>query len=236
MARLGLRAKSGLVMAIAAGLLLVVPQAFARDLLQFQTPGASEDLRKDLVGASLLQAARRDKVTDPQDLFAAARAEYSRLLGALYAKGHYSGVIHVLIDGREAANIAPLDAPSQIGRIDVTVDPGPAFTFSRAEIAPLAQKTVLPSEFTKGSIAASGVIREAVTAGVDAWRDVGHAKAATLAQDLSADHGDSTLSASVKLNPGPKLRFATPGSLPRASPIESEFFSANCKAPTVVTD
>lgn len=207
MARLGLRAKSGLVLAIAAGLLFVVPQAFARDLLQFKTPGASADLRGELMGASLLQAARRDKVTDPQDLFAAARAEYSRLLGALYARGHYSGVIHVLIDGREAANIAPLDAPSQIGQIDVTVDPGPAFTFSRAEIAPLAQKTALPKEFSKGSVAASGVIREAVTVGVEAWRDVGHAKAATLAQDLSADHANSTLSASVKLNPGPKLRF-----------------------------
>lgn len=207
MARLGLRAKSGLFLAFAAGLLLVVPQAFARDLLQFQTPGASADLRGELMGASLLQAARRDNVTDPQDLFAAARAEYSRLLGALYARGHYSGVIHVLIDGREAANIAPLDAPSQIGQINVTVDPGPAFTFSRAEIAPLAQKTVLPKEFAKGSVAASGVIREAVTVGVEAWRDAGHAKAATLAQDLSADHGNSTLSASVKLNPGPKLRF-----------------------------
>lgn len=207
MARLSLRANSGLILAIAAGLLLAVPQAFARNLLQFQTPGASDDLRDDLLGASLLQAARRDKVTDPQDLFAAARAEYSRLLGALYARGHYSGVIHVLIDGREAANIAPLDAPSRIDRIDVTVDPGPAFTFSRAEIAPLAPKTLLPKDFAKGSVAASGTIRGAVAVGVEAWRDAGHAKAATIAQDLTADHGDSTLSASVNLNPGPKLRF-----------------------------
>ena len=207
MARLGLRAKSGLFLAIAAGLLLVVPQAFARDLLQFQTPGASADLRGELMGASLLQAARRDNVTDPQDLFAAARAEYSRLLGALYARGHYSGVIHVLIDGREAANIAPLDAPSQIGQINVTVEPGPSFTFSRAEIAPLAPATVLPESFRKGAVAGSGAIREAVAVSVEAWRAVGNAKAAVAAQDLLADHGNSTLSASVKLNPGQKLRF-----------------------------
>ena len=206
-ARLGLRTKSGLALAIAAGLLLTVPQAFARDLLQFQTPGASDDLRKDLLGASLLQAAQRDKVADPQDLFAAARAEYSRLLAALYARGHYSGVIHVLIDGREAAGIAPLDAPSQIGKIEVIVEPGPAFTFSRAEIAPLAPETVLPKVFATGSVAASGVIREAVTLGVEAWRNVGYAKAAVSAQDLSADHATSTLSAAVKLNPGQKLRF-----------------------------
>jgi translocation and assembly module TamA len=206
-ARLGLRTKTGLVLAIVGALMVAVPQAFALDRIEFKTPGASDDLRADLLGASLLQAARRDRVDDPQDLFAAARAEYSRLLGALYANGHYSGVIHVLIDGREAASIAPLDAPSRIDKIEVTVEPGPAFTFSRAEVAPLPRRTVLPEEFAPGAVAKSGVIREAVTVGVEAWRNVGHAKAAVAAQDLSADHGNSKLSASVTLNPGPKLRF-----------------------------
>ena len=40
----------------------------------------------------------------PQDLFAAARADYARILNALYARGHYSAVITIRIDGREAAN------------------------------------------------------------------------------------------------------------------------------------
>ena len=207
MARLGLRAKTGLVLAIAAGLMLAVPQAFALDRIEFKTPGASDELRADLLGASLLQAARRDRVDDPQDLFATARAEYGRLLGALYARGHYSGVIHVLIDGREAASIAPLDAPSQIAKIEVIVDPGPVFTFSRAEIAPLGPRTALPKGFATGAIAGSGTIREAVSVAVEGWRGVGHAKAAVGSQDLSADHGNSTLSASVRLNPGQKLRF-----------------------------
>ena len=203
----GRHTKTGLVLALATGLLLTVPQAFALDAIDFQTPGASEDLRDDLRGASLLLAAQRDKVGDPQDLFASARAEYSRLLGALYARGHYSGVIRVLIDGREAASIAPLDAPSQINLIEVIVDPGPVFTFSRATVAPLAQGTALPKGFAAGAVAASGTIREAVSAGIDGWRTAGHAKADVAAQDLSADHGNSTLSASVKLNPGQKLRF-----------------------------
>ena len=206
-ARLGLSAKKGLVLVIAAGLMLAVPQAFAFERMEFKTPGASNNLRDDLLGASLLRAARRDKVDDPQDLFAAARAEYSRLLGVLYARGHYSGVIHVMIDGREAASIAPLDAPSQIGRIEVIVNPGPVFVFSHAEVAPLARRTALPKGFATGAVAASGVIREAVTVSVGAWREVGHAKAAVTSQDLSANHGNSTLSASINLNPGPKLRF-----------------------------
>lgn len=201
------RARTGLVLALASSLLLATPHAQALDAIEFKTPGASEQLRDDLRAASLLLAAKRDRVTDAQDLFASARADYSRLLGALYARGHYSGVIRVLIDGREAANIAPLDAPSQIDRIEIIIEPGPAFTFSRASVAPVARRTKLPAAFVVGAVAETGVIRQAVSAGIDGWRDVGHAKAAVGAQDLSADHGNATLSATVKLNPGQKLRF-----------------------------
>ncbi len=194
-------------MAFAASLTFAVTQGLAFDRIEMQVPGASEELRDDLRSASLVLAAKRDKVDDPQDLFAAARADYGRLLAALYARGYYSGVIHVLIDGREAADIGPLDAPAQISRIEIIVKPGPEFTFSRADIAPLVRGTVLPESFAPGKVAASGVIREAVGAGIDSWRDAGYAKATTAGQDLSADHRSSTLSASVLLDPGQKLRF-----------------------------
>ena len=207
MAGSGRRAKAGKAVALALALLISVPQAYALDAIDLQTPGASDDLRDDLEGASLLLAAQRDNITDPQDLLASARAEYSRLLAALYARGHYSGVIRVLIDGREAANIAPLDAPSQISRIKIIVEPGPAFAFSRASVAPIAPGTLMPKAFAVGQAAGSGVIREAVAIGVDGWRAVGNAKASVASQDLSADHGNKTLSATVALKPGPKLRF-----------------------------
>ena len=206
-ARVSLRAKTGLLLALTTGFMTAVPQAYAFQRLEFQTPGASKDLRGELLGASLLKSAQREKVDDPQDLFAAARAEYSKLLGALYARGHYSAVIHVFIDGREAAGIAPLDAPDQINQIEVVVEPGPAFTFSQADIAPLARGTELPKEFARGAVAGSGEIRQAVVSASDAWREVGYAKIGVAGQDLTADHVTSTLSASVKLNPGQRLRF-----------------------------
>lgn len=179
----------------------------ALERLEFRTPGASDDLAEALRAASLLEASELDGQTNAQDLFAAARAEYGALLGALYAKGHYSGVITIRIDGREAASIAPLDAPERIDVIEVTVQPGPAFRLSRAEIAPLAQGTALPSGFAVGQPAFSGVIREAAVAGVSGWRDQGHAKAAVAGQDVTANHRDATLSAQVALEPGPRLRF-----------------------------
>lgn len=184
-------------------------QAF--DKLEFAVVGDDKTLERNLRAASVLVLAEREKNTDPQDLFADARAEYGRLLSALYAEGHYSGVINVLIDGREAAGIAPLDAPANIGRIEVRVDPGPKFAFSRTTIAPLAKDTLLPDGFKAGEPALSGLVADAVQAGIGGWRNQGHAKAAVEAEEVVADHAANTLSAAVALDPGPRLRFGRLG-------------------------
>ena len=73
----------------------------ALEQLDFVVTGNTA-LEKDLRAASGLLAAQNSKQTDALDLFADARAEYGRLIGALYAKGHYGPEIHVMIDGREA--------------------------------------------------------------------------------------------------------------------------------------
>jgi translocation and assembly module TamA len=197
----------GLIWAAAAVICGAASTASALDTIDFTAPGADPALDASLRGASLLLAAERDKQTDPQDLFAAALAEYGRLTGTLYATGHYSGVVHVRIDGREAATIPPLDTPARIGRIEVSVEPGPLFTFSKARVAPLARNTVLPDGFALGKPAESGVIRDAAQAGVDGWRDQGNAKAAVRSQDITANHANAQLSAQIALDPGPQLRF-----------------------------
>ena len=47
--------------------------------------GGSDRLRDRLVEGSLLVAARRDSVTDTQDILAAAQADYRRMVDLLYA-------------------------------------------------------------------------------------------------------------------------------------------------------
>ena len=194
------------VVATAAVALLAGP-GMGLERLDFTAPGADKDLLAALKGASLLAASELDGQDDAQDLFAAARAEYGRLLGALYAAGHYSGVISVKVDGREAAGIAPLDAPSRIDVIEVRVEPGPAFRFSLALVAPLAPGTEMPKGFAIGQPALSGMVREAAAAGIAGWRDQGHAKAAVAGQEVVANHADATLAARIALEPGPRLRF-----------------------------
>ena len=88
----------------------------ALEQLAFTVTGGGKSLEGDLRDASGLIAAQKSDRTAALGLFTDARAEYGRLLSALYAAGHYGPVIHVLIDGREAADIAPLDAPAVIGK------------------------------------------------------------------------------------------------------------------------
>lgn len=195
---------SGIVIALG---LAASTSAFAFEGVEFTISDASTRLKKELQAASILLATEKSGTVDAQDLLADARAEYASLLNALYARGYYSGVVHVYVNGTEASNIAPLDAPSKISKILVTVDTGPVFAFSRARLAPLAKKTELPAGFAVGKTAESDVILEAVGAGLDGWRKRGHALANTASQDLAADHATATLSADIVLDPGPKLRF-----------------------------
>lgn len=195
----------GVTFAVAA--MLASPQVLALDAVDFRVSGADEGLTEALRGASLVVQQQAEGAPDAQDLFAAARADYGRILAALYARGHYSGVIRILVDGREAASIAALDAPSRIGKIDILVDPGPRFAFGGSRVSPLAAGTVMPKGFARGQVAESGVVADAVAAGIDGWRNTGHAKARVASEEVVADHDSAMLETNVTLNPGPKLRF-----------------------------
>lgn len=169
--------------------------------------GASDGITDDLSAASLTLTAAKEEGALPQDLLAAARADYARLIGVLYSKGFYGPVISIRVDGREAAAISPYEAPAVIGRIVLNVETGPRFNFGRAEVAPLAPGTELPERFAVGRTARSTVIGDAARAGVDGWRAIGHAKAGIAGQSVVADHNDSTLDVVIRLDPARQLTF-----------------------------
>ncbi len=148
-----------------------------------------------------------DGAAAPQDYVAAARADYRRLLTALYAAGYYSGVISIRVNGTEADSLAPLAAPARIDTVAITVDPGPLFTFGRAEVAPLAPGTELPDGFAPGADALADVVRQATGVARTTWRDQGYAKVAVADQSIVARHPDRMLDATVTLAPGPQLTF-----------------------------
>ena len=191
----------------AFALALAAPAVQALDAVEFQVATEDAALTRALQSASILLAAERDGQTEAQDILSDGRAEYAALLNALYARGHYSAVIHVYADGREVATIPPLEAPSRIDRVRVTVEPGPRFALSRATLRPLPSRPNLPEGFRIGAPAESGVVIAAAGAAVDGWRAQGNAKARVTAQDIVADHARATLSADIQIAPGPVLRF-----------------------------
>ncbi len=192
------------VFGIAALVLSALP-ALSQDVrFRISDNGA---LRPALEAASLLVAQEAGGEASAQDIVAAARADYPRLLAALYADGYFGATVSILIDGREAANIAPLDAPSQIRVVDIIVAPGPVFRFGMIEAGPLPEGATVPSSFTSGAPASTGAIRDAARAGIDAWRDAGHAKAALESQRVIADHRDDRLDVSLRFAPGARLTF-----------------------------
>lgn len=175
--------------------------------LDFRIAGEDDALERSIRNTSLISGALKEGRTTGQDVLAAARADYARILGALYDAGHYSALIYITLDGVEAAEIAPLDAPPAVQSVIVTVDPGPKFKFSRAAIGPLAPKSDIPEEYVRGEIAGTGTIKSAAVAGVDGWRNSGHAKADVGAQQITADHTTDTVDSQIELAPGPNVTF-----------------------------
>ncbi|MCC5989399.1 MAG: BamA/TamA family outer membrane protein [Pararhodobacter sp.] len=188
-------------------MLMFARPALAMEELRFAAPGADADLRAELEASSLLKEAEAQGFDAPLDILSAARSEYGRLLGLLYEYGHYAAEISVRIDGREAADIAPLQQLAAIRLVEVHVMPGPQFTFGRIEIAPLAEGTELPESLATGATARSTVLRDAAQAALEGWRGQGHAMAELVGQQVTARHGENRLDVSLRIAPGPVLNF-----------------------------
>ena len=189
-----------------AGYGLAVGLAFsAAELAAQEVTLQTDHARSALRAASLLLALEDDAV--PQDYVAAARADYRRLLTALYAEGYYSGAVSITLDGVEAAGIAPLAAPRSIGNVVISVDTGERFTFGAVSIAPLPQGTTLETDLGPREVARSGLIEDAVRGAIASWRDVGYAKVSVQDQSVVARHNANELDVSIRLAPGPRLRF-----------------------------
>lgn len=184
---------------------LIACSLFGSSAIAQEVRLVADAARGALNQASLLRAL--DETAAPQDYIAAARADYRRLLTALYAEGYYAGQVSITVDGQEAANIAPLAAPQNIAEIVITVLPGQQFTFGDVRISPLPADTSLPEDLGPRRTAASGEIQSAVRGALLSWRELGFAKAAVDGQSIRARHSDAKLDVAVSLDPGPRLTF-----------------------------
>lgn len=196
----------GKIVGFAAALVCAAAPLWALEL-KFTSSLASAQVNDRLESASLLVPLAAKDQPDPQDVLAAAQAEYGRIVGTLYDEGYFAPVVNVIVDGREAAAISPIAVPARISRIEIRVVTGPLFQFGETALAPLPRGAETPVEFRTGRTATTRAIRDAVDSGIEAWRDAGHAKVALGRQQITARHAQRRLDVNVALDPGPLLRF-----------------------------
>ncbi|MEM6694207.1 MAG: autotransporter assembly complex family protein [Pseudomonadota bacterium] len=182
-------------------------RASALDRVILRVPEEAGALRETLENASLVVSADREGRDGPQEVFAAALSDYARLLETLYSEGYYSGVISILVDGREAASIPLLSTPRSISIVDIRINPGPPFQFGQTQIAPLPPGTPPVPDLRPGGPAKAGFVRAAVADAVEAWRLAGYAKARVGGETVKANHREATLDTLVTIAPGPRARF-----------------------------
>ncbi|MEL6531928.1 MAG: BamA/TamA family outer membrane protein [Pseudomonadota bacterium] len=168
--------------------------------------GADEDLRDAIEAASLLFR-ETDEPRSRQDTVAAARADYARIIGALYDRGYFAAEVSIRVNGREAGGLSPFAAPADVSDLAIRVDPGPVFQFGRAEIGPLAAGDTPIKDFQTGAPATVPVLRDSAQRAIDAWRDAGHATAGIERQSLQALNREARLNATIRIAPGPQLDF-----------------------------
>ncbi len=170
-------------------------------------PGASKELRERIEETSSVTTADSRGLDTPLEILSAALSDYRTIVQILYDEGYFSPVVSIKLDGKEAADLSTLSVPAQINRAVITVETGPSFRFGKAIVQPVAPDTVLPEEFAPGKLATTGAIQQATSAGVQGWRDAGHAKAQLANQTIIARHAQAQLDAQIDLDPGRRLTF-----------------------------
>lgn len=192
---------------LAVGLICAVMPGHAQDVA-LSAPGASEALIDRLrANALLLRPPEPGATRTGEDITAAARSDYGRLIGILYEEGFFAPVIAIRLDGRDAAEISPFSAPAQVSRVDIVIDTGPDFRLGRAEIGPLTGNTVLPQGFRSGAPATTPLLRATTRAALEGWRAQGHATADIASQTITAQNRQAILDVAIRVEPGPIIRF-----------------------------
>ena len=162
----------------------------------------------ELRSRSLLLRAPADGATrTAEDIVAAARADYGRLVGVLYDNGYFAPVVEIRLDGREAAGLSPFEAVTSVRTVEIRVEPGAPFRLGEARIGPLAPETDLPERFRPGARATTPLLRDTTEAALAAWRAQGHATADVGDQSIRARNRAALLDVAIRIDAGPVITF-----------------------------
>jgi translocation and assembly module TamA len=174
------------------------------------------DLKKAIENASLLWQDRKSPAAGSAGLLTRAKADYKRILAALYNDARYGAEISITWNGREIANVpAGTEFPDN-AQLAISVRAEPRFRFGTAEIvntAPSAarrsDRVALPADegFEPGAPAYAATVKKAGRLAVDAWRQQGYAKARIAVQSVTANHDTGELNVRLTVEPGQRALY-----------------------------
>ncbi len=200
--------------------------------LEWSVEGEDVDLKNNIQRSSALIRDREQPASGRAGLLSAANGDYERLVETLYARGYYSGLVSIKLDGKEAADL-PLDVDLQSPvSVAINVTPGPIYTFKTAEITNVLPGTDLSGfGFEPGLPATSGAVRDAGSAAVRAWARDGYAKADIPNAQIVADHATRQLDARLDVVPGPKVTYG-PVTVTGTNRVRSDYLEYMVDLPT----
>ena len=173
--------------------------------------GGDSDVEDRIRSASSLWSNREKPASGAAGLIATARGDYRRILDTSYALGRYGPTISITINGKEAAGLLPDEEFGGTARVVISVDPGPQFVFSNAQVqnrapAPTNRRDRVDDpnrdDFQPGKPARSGVILGTARTAVEEWRQQGYPKATISEQRIVAAHDTDTVDAALVVDPG----------------------------------
>ena len=177
-------------------------------------PGDADGLEDQVRNASQLLADSERPASGPGGLIVKARGDYLNILAALYRAGYYGGSINILIEGREASDTSPDTQLPNPANIRVTVNTGPPYRFGSVRIINPAPETAKAPrrrgaiggkrrpELQEGTIARSGLVLEAETAELEAWRNAGFPKVEIKQRRVTAVHPKREVNVTIDVAPG----------------------------------
>jgi translocation and assembly module TamA len=203
--------------------------------VEIEAAGADRALRRALRDASALEQEQSDPPHSAAALLARARADYGRLVSALYAEGHYGGAVAITLDGKRIESIPPDAALPRPAAFTIRVDPGPVFVFGRISVVnapPPDPRARGAPEYgrTQGAVAKSEKVLGAERAIVRGWRAAGYPKATIANRRIVANHDRRTLDVTLTAAHGPQA-FYGPVTVSGADRVDPGFIARQAQIP-----
>ncbi|AJY48054.1 membrane protein [Martelella endophytica] len=177
-----------------------------RYTVNFTLTGGDSDLEGFLRRRSELVSGQDQPVDGDLGLLVKARDDLQILVGSLYERAYYGGLVDIYIEGRPITDIVGLPNFDRVNPVPVTVNvkAGPLFNFARIDLqGDAAQFDPAKYDLVTGTPAYSTTILSAANAIVNDLKNEGHPFAEITQREVIANHDNATIDVIIGAMAGP---------------------------------